>query len=796
MKILELEINKVRGLPHLLVKPNGDNFVVWGPNGSGKSAIVDAIDFLLTGRISRLTGKGTKGITLKRHGPHINHKPEDVLVRAIVKLPNIDEPIEIKRNMEHPNELICNDDVIPHFKPIQNMALRGQHILTRRYILRYITAEAGDRAQQIQELLNIIIIENIRKAFGKVQHKLRIEVDMAKQAVEKSKGSVNATLQLDHYDENKVLQTINKNRKILHGKPISVVKLKKLKLGLKPPTKAYAGDINITLLSKDIQNILKVIKKPYQLKILKKDEFIRGLIKDIRSDRELLHSFHCKELIELGISLIDEDGSCPLCDKSWPQGELSEYLEQKLLKADKANEFQKRIEEGSAFIIAIINNTVAGIQKVIEGGKTAGLKEELNSLQSWQSNLKELLSALNDPIKKYPDARFNEDDVKRMLAPDEIDKYLKNIHSGIEKYAPLPTPEQNAWDTLTRLEENLKALEQARKELDLKESSHKRGVLLSESFQKARDSVLGKLYDDIRDKFVDLYRQLHGTDENNFVANLEPDGAALKFEVDFYGRGTHPPHALHSEGHQDSMGLCLYLALAEELTRGLIDLIVLDDVVMSVDSDHRRSLCSLLATSFPNRQFFITTHDKTWANQLRSEGIVKSQGSLELFNWNIDTGPQINYQVDLWERIEEDLSKNDVPGAAGRMRRGLEQFFGLVCDSLHVPTVHKLIGNWEFGELLLPATDHYETLLKKAKNSAKSWNNEELQLKFSELDSIRSGNFTVKDFRPVTEAFQDLCGLFTCSNCEGMLKIVTANNKPTGVQCNCGEINWNLILKS
>jgi hypothetical protein len=109
-------------------------------------------------------------------------------------------------------------------------------------------------------------------------------------------------------------------------------------------------------------------------------------------------------------------------------------------------------------------------------------------------------------------------------------------------------------------------------------------------------------------------------------------------------------------------------------------------------------------------------------------------------------------------------------------------------------------------------------LLKKAKNSAKSWNNEELQLKFSELDSIRSGiykrtymeqwavnvnvhynnwtNFTVKDFRPVTEAFQDLCGLFTCSNCEGMLKIVTANNKPTGVQCNCGEINWNLILKS
>ena len=57
----------------------------------------------------------------------------------------------------------------------------------------------------------------------------------------------------------------------------------------------------------------------------------------------------------------------------------------------------------------------------------------------------------------------------------------------------------------------------------------------------------------------------------------------LNLEVGFYGRGTFPPHAFHSEGHQDSMGLCLYLALAERLTEGLIDLIILDDVVMSVD---------------------------------------------------------------------------------------------------------------------------------------------------------------------------------------------------------------------
>ena len=115
-----------------------------------------------------------------------------------------------------------------------------------------------------------------------------------------------------------------------------------------------------------------------------------------------------------------------------------------------------------------------------------------------------------------------------------------------------------------------------------------------DDFQNARDAVLGALYDSIRERFEELYQQLHQSDESEFKASLEHDGAGLTLEVDFHGRGKYPPLALHSEGHQDSMGLCLYLALAERLTKGTIDFIILDDVVMSVDADHRRELCRLL----------------------------------------------------------------------------------------------------------------------------------------------------------------------------------------------------------
>ena len=128
------------------------------------------------------------------------------------------------------------------------------------------------------------------------------------------------------------------------------------------------------------------------------------------------------------------------------------------------------------------------------------------------------------------------------------------------------------------------------------------------------------------------------------------------------------------------MGLCLYLALTERLTQGFIDLIILDDVVMSVDATHRRAVCGLLTNCFPEKQFLITTHDKTWASQMRSEGLVQGKGVIEFYKWDIDTGPYINYESDMWERIESYLDKNDIPNAAFLLRKGLEGFFAYVCD--------------------------------------------------------------------------------------------------------------------
>ena len=541
------------------------------------------------------------------------------------------------------------------------------------------------------------------------------------------------------------------------------------------------------------------------------------MIHSIRSDPELEKALARVRLTEIGLGLIDETGRCPLCDSPWLPGKLQEYLEKRLEKAQLAQRHHERVTALSSEIKNRLNSTIASMKKVEQAAESLQVQNVVASLKGWSDRLYDLSKALTEGVKTYPEARFQADDVRKLLAPKDITSLVEQILSVAKAKCPKVTPEQTAWDTLTRFEENLKGLEQAHVELESAGTACRRADVLLISFEKARDTVLGALYDSVRDRFVEFYRALHGSDEATFTARIEPAGPALNFQVDFYGRGTHAPHALHSEGHQDSMGLCLYLALAERLTKGIIDFVILDDVVMSVDAEHRRHLCQLLATSFPGRQFLITTHDKTWANQLRSEGVVRSHELHEFYNWSIEAGPQVSCEPEIWTRINQDLQQHDIPGAAARLRRGSEYFFAMVCDGLKAPVPYRLDSRWELGDFLPAAMTRFRFFLKRAKDAAQSWCHQEAFQELQEIDSTVSGiykrsqaeqwainanvhynnwaNFEEADFRPVVEAFEDLYGLFLCTKCKGILHLTTKGMTPVAVRCNCGKVDWNLTRK-
>ena len=203
------------------------------------------------------------------------------------------------------------------------MAQRGQYVLTRREILKYITSEASTRAQEIQELLNIIEVENIRKALVKVQNDLEKELKSARHFLITAQAAVNSTIQEKTFQKEIVLTFVNQNRSFLGGEPISTLHSTELKVGLKPPSVVHSDQsVNVTLLDRDIQNVMNLTLTHNKAQIAISDKELRDLITIIKSDPKLAHALSRFELIRLGIRLIDETGNCPLCDYPWPPGEL------------------------------------------------------------------------------------------------------------------------------------------------------------------------------------------------------------------------------------------------------------------------------------------------------------------------------------------------------------------------------------------------------------------------------------------------------------------------------------------
>lgn len=819
MRLMELEIHNIRGICDLPLKLNGKNLVIWGSNGSGKSAVVDAIDFLLTGRISRLTGKGTGDIKLEKHGTHIDRNPEQAIVRAVVSIPNYPKPIGIKRCIQNPGTLEYSDpEAKPYLDPILSIATRGQHVLTRREILKYITAEAGNRAQEIQTILDIREIEDIRKVLVRVENTCENDFDGAKKAVAIAAGEITTTVGIKSFEVQTILQWVNEKRALLGAVPITALKSTELKANVVAPVfQAKETAVNPAELKTHVENLTKFLSEEKLDALLKTDAGLRESLHQVQGNPELVRSLKKLNLFQLGIDLIDESGTCPLCNQPWDAGQLREHIQQHITEAELAQKYQEDISLKSTSLTDALNETLARVKQVITTTKLVGLTEEISNLELWRDNLDRILGLYVNPVEKYKISEYPTAKLHSMIAAPGIEPVLGRVSSVVESNFPKTTPQQEAWDSLTKIETRLVTYEKTNDLLTRNALIYKRSLILHETFTSCRDSVLKSLYDSVRDRFVELYRQIHGSDESEFTAEIKPDEAGLDFTVDFYGRGSHPPHAMHSEGHQDSMGLCLYLALAEKLTNNVIDLVILDDVVMSVDAEHRRQVCDLLSKSFPKNQFLITTHDRTWANQLRSANIVDSQGMIQFYNWHVTTGPQVDFQADVWGRIDGDLIKNDVSSASARLRQNAEQFFAMVCDALQAPVVFKFNASYDLGNLLDGAYGQYGKLLAKAKNSAQTWGKQDEFEKLQELDSIVKeiyrrtnaekwpinpsihynnwANLSKPDFQPVVEAFRDLYGVFICSKCSKLLHLVTANGKQESVRCDCNQVNWNLVPK-
>jgi recombinational DNA repair ATPase RecF len=157
IKLESAHIEEVRGIRKLDIDFQKGTYAISGPNGSGKSGVIDAIEFGLTGQISRLTGRGTKGLTVSEHGPHVDKTkfPDAAFVELRVFLADIGKSATITRKISAPKKpkiVPADADVMAAFAEIAD---HPEIALSRREILRFILVEPTKRSEEIQTILKL-----------------------------------------------------------------------------------------------------------------------------------------------------------------------------------------------------------------------------------------------------------------------------------------------------------------------------------------------------------------------------------------------------------------------------------------------------------------------------------------------------------------------------------------------------------------------------------------------------------------------------------------------------------------
>lgn len=815
IRIDKIHIKEFRGIRELTLNLKGQNFAACGPNGTGKSGIVDAIEFALTGNISRLAGTGTGGLSVKAHGPHVDNrnKPEAASVTLDVIIPSLgNKKAQISRSVKTvnaPQIKPADKDVIAAFESVN---LHPEFVLSRRELIRYVLSEPGNRSKEVQSLLRLDDIEKLRGVLQKIANSCSRDLPSFERAENDSVTNLLAVLDTPQLSKKSILDSVNPRREILGLAPLTDVDAAtSLKDGLTTATATAPGRVPKVQATADLATLREA------LQALQTDLFKQACAKaeanaaELGKDADSIDGLTRESLLKSALELYD-GSACPVCDTPFEPDAFTGHLAGKLAHLEDVSKRRAAIEAELKPILDTVHAVGTALNTMIEHASLFSPKIDVSVLVEFRLALR----ALYQQLQKF----LPLDDTRAILTtahsvPD-LEPSLTALATAIAAI-PEPTKQDAARDFLVLAHERLDGYRKARQNHAAGRVRADRATKVSDTCGIVTTGALEKIYKDVETAFASYYSKINEDDEKAFSAKLIPSIGKLGFDVDFYGRGHFPPGAYHSEGHQDGMGLCLYLALMNHLLGQNFTFAVLDDVLMSVDSGHRRQVCTLLKEMFPNTQFVFTTHDEIWLRHMKSEGLIKGRNFAHFRTWTVDLGPTEWDDRDVWTELEGHLAKNDVRAAAALLRHYLEHFAKEACDRLRASVEFRGDAQFALGDLLPNATSTLGDLLKRAKVAANSWNQKDVVERISAIEAAYTeaktktgydnwqintavhfnewADLQKEDFTPVVAAFRSFTGSFGCTACGEMYFVAPDRGKKEALRCGCGTLNLNLMPK-
>lgn len=804
-----IQIEEFRGIRSIDLSLSSKSFVVYGPNGSGKSGIVDGIDFALTGSIARLTGEGTAGVTVQRHAPHVHKRDDAGAAKVLLTVKDTDTGATavLGRTVKNAGTFTLTPDT-PEMRAALTEAMEHPELsLSRRELIKYIVAKPGERAAEVQALLKLEQIDSIRKSLKSASSKATTEERTASSEQGLAEQSFQQHLALPSLLSSEVLREINVRRTTLQLSALEELTV---------DTDILAGSadarrtstIDLATSRTETAALQSIVAD--DLPIREAYAALSVNVEGFRENPAMMDAIQHRGLLELGLSAATEP-RCPLCDLDWEStDQLRSHIEQRIAETTAAAEVREKVLAAGTEYGGHIRRTREAIDRVLPTAQAVGPETLPHSLSSWRDRLLKLEGLLNS----FGAITAEDSAVSEFAhAPEALIKSELEALAQALRDTPDESAEEAARSFLNIAKDRWGRVRSARAALTQASKVKASATAAYELYARTADAALTNLYKTVEADFSRYYQFVNSDDEGAFRAELLPSSGSLDLKVDFYKIGMFPPVAYHSEGHQDGMGVCLYLALVKQLLGPKFRYAVLDDVVMSVDASHRRRFAELLQAEFPQVQFIITTHDEVWARQMRTAGLVTSAAMARFYGWSVDSGP--TYGVgDVWSDIETAISVGDISGAAAKLRRALEANLADIAEGIRSSVTYRSDASYDLGAFLASVTGRHKELLVRADAAAKAWNNQPQLQAVQQLQAQRSSviseqnaeqwllnklvhnndwaNGTEGDFRPVLEAAKEFLELFKCTNpaCGSWIAL-----SGDALRCACQTYNLNLRKK-